>query len=138
MRSLILGKSSRLSKLAPLILISLAFLVMFHAVHSSLVGLFGMVVTWTDNSRCRSRVLLRCKLTRISRIPRSLIICEGGPVGDNGDSWTVLVFVLNSHMNDVVAADEDNIPTNANPHPENPNALHFNNVNPFTGNFEDA
>jgi hypothetical protein len=80
------------------------------------VGLFGSVVTWTDNSRFRSRILLRCRVTFVSRIPRSIVIIESGMVADGGHSWTVPVFVLESNPNDVLPGDEDLIPPNGNPH----------------------
>jgi hypothetical protein len=99
------------------------------------VGLFGSVVNWIDNSRCCSRILLRCKVTLISRIPRSIVISEGNPMGDNGSSWTVPVFVLNNQQNDVLAGDEDPIPGNGNPHPEQPPTNAFVN-NHFPGLFE--
>jgi hypothetical protein len=86
---------------------------------SQAVGCFGSVVTWTNNAGCKSRVLLRCKVTLISKIPRSLLIYEGSPASDNGNSWTMPVFVLNSDLNDVMPGDEDQIPPNGNPHPEN-------------------
>ena len=38
------------------------------------VGFFGSVITWTSNTNCKSRVLLRCQVTLVSRIPRSLLI----------------------------------------------------------------
>jgi hypothetical protein len=41
-------------------------------------------------------------------------------MGDNGSIWAVSVFVLNSQHNDVLAGDEDPIPCNGNPHPEQP------------------
>jgi hypothetical protein len=66
------------------------------------VGLFGSIVTWTDNSRFRSRILLRCRVTFVSRIPRSIVISESGTVADGGHSWTVLVFVLDSTPNDAL------------------------------------
>jgi hypothetical protein len=84
---------------------------------SQAVGLFGSVINWIDNARCRSRLVLRCKVTLVSRIPRSIIISEGNPMGDQGNSWTVPVFVLNSAQNDVMVGDEDPIPGNSNPHP---------------------
>jgi hypothetical protein len=99
------------------------------------VGLFGCVVNWIDNSRCRSRLLLWCKVTLISRIPRSIFISEGNPMGDNGSIWTVSVFVLNSQHNDVLAGDEDHIPCNGNPHPEQPPTDAADN-NHFPGLFE--
>jgi hypothetical protein len=77
---------------------------------SQAFGLFGDVITWTDNSRCKSRILLRCKVSLVSRIPRSLIISEGSTVGASGNSWTVPVFVLDSHLNDIEPADEDQSP----------------------------
>lgn len=79
------------------------------------VGYFGSVVTCTNNASCKSRMLLRCKVTLISRIPCSLLICEGSPAGHNGSSWTVVVFVLNSNLNDVMPGDEDQIPPMAIP-----------------------
>jgi hypothetical protein len=80
------------------------------------VGLFGSVVTWTDNSRFQTRILLRCRVTFVSRIPRSIVISESGTVADGGHSWTVPVFVLDSNPNDVLPGDEDLIPPNGNPH----------------------
>jgi hypothetical protein len=79
------------------------------------VGLFGSVVTWTDNTRFRSRILLRCRVTFVSRIPRSIVISESGTVADGGHSWTVPVFVLDRNPNDVLPGDEDPIPPNGNP-----------------------
>jgi hypothetical protein len=81
------------------------------------VGLFGLVVTLTDNTRFRSRILLRCRVTFVSRMPRSIAISESGTVADGGHSWTVPVFVLDSNPNDVVPGNEDPIPPNGNPHP---------------------
>lgn len=105
---------------------------------SQAVGLFGNVITWTNNTRCRSRVLVRCNVTLVSRVPRSLLVCQGNPVGDNGNSWSVPVFVLSSHLNDVWPADEDQIPPNGNPHPVNGFFLNGNHGNPFHGHFEDV
>lgn len=115
-----------------------------HDIISQAVGHFGMVISWTSNTRCKSRLLLRCKVTFVSRVPRSLLICEGSPVGDNGSSWSVPVFVLSSHQNDVWAADEDQIPPNGNPHPINGHFLNVNQNqnqnqgNPFPGFFENV
>jgi hypothetical protein len=81
------------------------------------VGLFGSIVTWIDKTRFRSRILLRCRVTFVSRIPRSIVISESGMVADGGHSWTVPVFVLDSNPNDVLPGDEDPIPPNGNPHP---------------------
>jgi hypothetical protein len=53
---------------------------------SQVVGLFGSVKNWIDNSRCHSCILLRCNVTLVSRIPRSIIISEGNPMGDHGNS----------------------------------------------------
>jgi hypothetical protein len=36
---------------------------------SQAVGHFGTVVTWTTNSRCRYRILLRCKVTWLAGFP---------------------------------------------------------------------
>jgi hypothetical protein len=87
------------------------------------VGLFGSVINWIDNARCRSRLVLRCKVTLVSRIPRSIVISEGNPLSDHGSSWTVPVFVLNSVHNDVMAGDEDPLSGNGNPHPEHPSKM---------------
>lgn len=105
---------------------------------SQTVGLFGTVLTWTSNVRCHSRILLHCKVTMINRVPRSLIICEGSAIGDNGQSWTVPVFVLNSQHNNVDEADEDHIPPNGNPHPEHAHFQFANQGNHGQGNFEDV
>jgi len=107
---------------------------------SQVVGHFGMVIMWTNNYRCKSRLLLRCKVTLVSRIPRSLLVCESNAVGDNGSSWSVPVFVLSSQQADELPVDEDQIPPNGNPHPVN---AHFLNVNQSQGNqfpgfFEDV
>jgi hypothetical protein len=58
-------------------------------------------------------------------------------MGDQGNSWTVPVFVLNSAQNDVMVGDEDPIPGNSNPHPEHPQQNEGNgNGNQFPGFFE--
>jgi hypothetical protein len=102
------------------------------------VGLFSSVINWIDNARCRSRLVLRCKvITLVSRVPRSIIISEGNPMGDQGNSWTVPVFVLNSAQNDVMAGDEDPVPGNGNPHPAHPQQNDGNgNGNQVPGFFE--
>lgn len=107
---------------------------------SQAVGYFGTIITWTSNARCKSRILLRCKVTLVSRIPRSLLICEGNAVGDNGSSWSVPVFVLSSQHNDNLAGDEDLIPPNGNPHPVSGHFLNVNQNrgNQFPGFFEDV
>lgn len=104
------------------------------------VGHFGFVVTWTNNYRCKSRLLLRCKVTLVSTIPRSLLICEGSLVGENGSSWSVPIFVLSSQLNDVGAGDEDQIPPNGNPHLVNGFFLNVNGNqgNQVPGFFEDV
>jgi len=54
----------------------------------------------------------------VSRIPRSLLVYEGNVGGNNGSSWTVLVFVLGlTQFTNEFGADEDQIPPNGNPHP---------------------
>jgi hypothetical protein len=53
-------------------------------------------------------------------------------MGDNGSSWSVPVFVLDSKHADVLGADEDQIPPNGNPHPVNGHFLNANqNQNPW-------
>jgi len=96
----------------------LAFLLDFQTreIISQVVSLFGSVATWTNNHRCKSRILIQCKVTLVSRVPRSVLICEGNPIGDNRSSRSVPVFVLSDHHNDVLTADEDQIPPNGNPH----------------------
>jgi hypothetical protein len=106
---------------------------------SQAVGYFGSVITWTSNARCRSRILLRCKVSLISRIPRSLLICQGTAIGNHGSSWTVPVFVLSSNPTDEFPGDEDQIPPNGNPHPVNPHFLHqMNPQGENLGFFEDV
>lgn len=95
------------------------------------VNHFGTVLTWTNNSHFKSRVLVRCSVLHISRIPRSVIVCKSAAVGGAGQSWTVPVFVLNSQNNDQLPGDEDPVPEEGNPHPlpgvlpdqQNPNFL---------------
>lgn len=106
---------------------------------SQAVGQFRTIITWTNNRRCKSRLLLRCKVTLVSRIPRSLLVCEGNPVGNHGSSWSVPVFVLNSHQTDALAADEDQIPPSGNPHPVNAHFLNEDKQgNQFPRFFEDV
>ena len=63
----------------------------------------------------------------MSRIPRSLLVYEGIAGGNNGSSWTVSVFVLGlTQFADEFGANEDKIPPNGNPHPED---AHFLNEN---------
>lgn len=81
------------------------------------VNLFGTVVTWTSNTRCKSRVLVRCSMLHISKVPRSILVCKPAMVGGAGQSWTVPIFILNSSNNEHVPADEDMIPDDGNPHP---------------------
>lgn len=103
---------------------------------SQAVGHFGAILTWTSNTRCKTRVLLRCKVTLVSRVPRSILICEGSSARDNGSSWTVPVFILGSQLNDVLAGDEDQILPNGNPHPQNDHFVHSADQGP--GFFEDV
>lgn len=81
------------------------------------VNLFGTVVTWTSNTHCRSRVLVKCVVLHTSKIPRSVLVCKPAVVGGAGHSWTVSVFVLNSENNELIPGDEDPIPADGNPHP---------------------
>jgi hypothetical protein len=119
----------------------LAFLLDFQTreIVMQVVGLFNSVVTWTDNSKFRSRILLRCRVAFVSRIPRSIIISESGSVADSGHSWTVPVVVLDSNLNDVLPSDEDPIPPNGNPHldedhqPEDDQPSHFEDVGDLQG-----
>jgi len=91
------------------------------------VGHFGTIITWTSNSRCKSRLLLRCKVTLVRRIPRSLLVCEGNTRGNNGSSWIVPVFVLGpTQFADEFGADEDQIPPNGNQLLENAHFLNDN------------
>ena len=53
---------------------------------SQTVGHFGTVITWTNNARCRSRVLVRCNVTLVSRVPRSVLVCEANALSGNGSS----------------------------------------------------
>jgi len=81
------------------------------------VNHFGTVLTWTNNTNCKSRVLVRCSVLHISKIPRSVIVCRPATVGGAGHSWTVAVFVLNSQNNEHIPGDEDSVPDDGNPHP---------------------
>lgn len=81
------------------------------------MNLFGTVLTWTNNDNYKSRVLVRCSVLHINKIPRSVIVCKPGLVGAAGQSWSVPVFVMNSQHNDQLPADEDLVPQDGNPHP---------------------
>ena len=81
------------------------------------VNYFGTVLTWTSNSNCKSRVLVRCSVLHTSKIPRSVLVCKPAVVGGAGLSWTVPVFVLNSQNNEPIPGDEDPIPEDGNQHP---------------------
>jgi hypothetical protein len=81
------------------------------------VNYFGTVLTWTSNSNCKSRVLVRCSVLHTNKIPRSVLVCKPAVVGGAGLSWTVPVFVLNSQNNEPILGDEDPIPEDGNPHP---------------------
>lgn len=86
---------------------------------SQAVGHFGHVVTWTNNSGCKSRVLVRCAVTLINKIPKSLIICQRTQISEGGHAWAVSVYVLNSFLNARQDGDEDPIPPDGNPHQVN-------------------
>jgi hypothetical protein len=90
------------------------------------------------NSRCKSRLLLRCKVTLMSRIPRSIVISKSGTMADIGNSRTVPVFVLDSHPTDILPADEDPILPNGNPHPEVPIQVGEEENADLPGHFEDV
>lgn len=79
------------------------------------INLCGIVVTWTNNTHCRSRVLVKCAVLHTSKIPRSVLVCKPTILGGAGHSWTVPVFVLNSHNNDLIPGDEDPILEDGNP-----------------------
>lgn len=81
------------------------------------VNQFGTVVTWTNNENFKSRVLLKCLVLHISRIPISVVVCKPAVAGAGGQSWTVPVFILNSKNNDHIPEDEDPVPDDGNPHP---------------------
>jgi len=44
-------------------------------------------------------------------------VCQGSNIGNNGFSWTILVYVLDSQQKDVLPTDEDPIPPNGNQRP---------------------
>jgi hypothetical protein len=50
------------------------------------VNLFATVVTWTNNTHCRSRVLVKCAVLHTSKIPRSVLVCKPAVVGGAGHS----------------------------------------------------
>jgi len=75
----------------------------------------------------------------VSKIPRSLLVCEGNVGGNNGSSWIVLAFVLGpTQFAYEFGADEDQIPPNGNLHLENAHFLNENQNQQFPGFFEDV
>jgi hypothetical protein len=40
------------------------------------VNHFGIVLTWTSNAHCKSRVLVRCTVLHVNKVPRSVIVCR--------------------------------------------------------------
>lgn len=75
------------------------------------------MLTWTSNNICKSCVLVKCLVLHGSKIPRSVLVCRPPMVGGAGHSWMMPVFVLNSHNNEIIPADEDPVPDDGNPHP---------------------
>lgn len=79
---------------------------------------FGTIMTWTNNSDFKSRVIVRCSVLHISKISRSIIVFQASWWrGGARQSWTVPIFVLDSQNNAHISCDEDPIPYDCNPHP---------------------
>jgi hypothetical protein len=82
------------------------------------VAPFGRLISWLDGPN-KSRVLTKCLLLDPSHVPRSLVVSQGSLVGGMGRSWSVPVFILNGQFPDGFPQDEDPVPFDANPHPNN-------------------
>jgi len=82
------------------------------------VAPFGRLISWLDGPN-KSKVVTKCLLLDPSHVPRSLVVSQGSLVGGMGRSWSVPVFILNGQFPDGFPQDEDPVPFDANPHPNN-------------------
>ena len=92
------------------------------------VSPFGHLLNWLEGPN-KYRVLSKCLLLSLERVPWSLVISQGTLIRGAGRSWSVLVFVLNGQFLDIFPQDEDPVPFDGNPQPAygfvndaNPNA----------------
>lgn len=79
------------------------------------VAPFGRMLFWRP-SRNKSVCLLHCLLIDPSRVPRSVVVSQGTPIGGNGRSWSVPTYILGGNIV-IQPGDEDPIPADGNPHP---------------------
>ena len=63
------------------------------------VAPFGRLIRWFEGPN-KSRVLVKCLVLTLERVPHSLVISQGSLLGGNGRSWSVHVFILNGHFPD--------------------------------------
>ena len=66
---------------------------------------FGRVISWVDDGRHLSRILVRARVVDLESIPQFLVLTEGE--GFQGESWTVQCEVLQGQLLGGLPQDED-------------------------------
>ena len=81
------------------------------------VAPFGRLIRWFEGPN-KSRVLVQCLKLSPERIPRSIVLSQGTLMGGTGRSWSIPMFLLSGQFPDVFLPDEDPVPADGNPHPD--------------------
>jgi hypothetical protein len=96
------------------------------------VATFGQYHTWNSNDPVTDRVLVYASFPSPQLVPRDVVFGRFATVGGARETWTAPVYILTADFADALAADEDQMPPDGNPHPF-PGELQPNNnlwVNP--------
>jgi hypothetical protein len=95
------------------------------------VSEFGRFLVWNRYGSNRARVLVKIRVPDLLEIPISHVLCENTDDAGQGQSWTVVIYILQANLFAGEGVDEDPLPPNGmNPHPL-PNL-------PFGGIWNDA